>query len=73
MGRPREPNSIFHDGSDYTPAQIEFMRAMSEWKRYWRREPDCRDVLKVARKLGYQLTARDRMTRALPSGGSGPP
>lgn len=55
MGRPARPGSILTDGSDYTPAQVEFGRAMEAWKRWHERQPNCWDVLNVARRLGYFL------------------
>jgi hypothetical protein len=40
---------------DYTPAEIEFMSAMDEYKRVnGRMFPTCSEVLEVIKKLGYE-------------------
>lgn len=42
-------------GGDYTDEEREFMCAMDRFKRDNRKPyPDCRDVLQVARSLGYR-------------------
>lgn len=42
-------------GHDYTDEEREFMMAMDRYKREAHRPyPDCRDVLRVARQLGYR-------------------
>ena len=38
----------------YTADEVEFMLAMERLKRRLCREPTCRDVLAVARSLGYR-------------------
>lgn len=46
-------------GADFTPAEIEFMLAMDAFKlRTHTANPDCRDVLAVAKALGYRLVAK---------------
>ena len=38
------------------PDEVEFMMAMERFKReYHRPHPTCRDILAVARSLGYRL------------------
>jgi hypothetical protein len=40
---------------DYTPEEIEFMRALDEYKRSsGRMFPTCSEILEVLRKLGYE-------------------
>lgn len=38
----------------YAADEVEFMCAMERFKRRFGREPTCRDVLAVARALGYR-------------------
>lgn len=43
------------DGREYTAEQVEFMMAMENYKRRNRVPyPDCRDVLRVLKSLGYR-------------------
>lgn len=43
------------NGWDYTDDEREFMLTMDRWKRERHRPyPDCRDILAVARSLGYR-------------------
>lgn len=48
-------NDSAEANKDYTPDELEFMKAMDSW-RHWRggRYPTCRDVLDVAKALGYR-------------------
>lgn len=40
---------------DYTPEEIEFMRAMDEYKRdSGRMFPTCSEILEVLKKMGYE-------------------
>lgn len=42
-------------GSGYTAEETEFLRAMTRWQdRHPGKRPDCRDVLRVAKGLGYR-------------------
>lgn len=44
---------------DYTPEEIEFMRALDEYKRSsGRMFPTCSEILEVLRKLGYEKRRR---------------
>jgi hypothetical protein len=46
-------------GSDYTAEEWEFIRAVAEYqKRFRRRYPTWREVLHIARCLGYRRVAR---------------
>lgn len=52
-GRPR--NLGDRPGDDYTEDEILFMLAMERFQRQANRPyPDCRDVLTVAKSLGYR-------------------
>lgn len=42
------------DPPDYRPDEVEFMKAMERFKRQSEREPGVRDVLAVAKSLGYR-------------------
>lgn len=42
---------------EYTPAQVEFGRAMEKWKRFHGgRTPTAVEVLRIAKSLGYERT-----------------
>lgn len=50
-------NSVgyLHLGSEYTPDQVEFLRAVDRYKREHRRPyPTWAEVLAVAKSLGYR-------------------
>jgi hypothetical protein len=43
---------------DYTPAEVEFMNAMNDYKRRsGRMFPTCSEILEVVQSLGYEKTA----------------
>jgi len=47
---------------DYTPAEIEFMNAMDEYKRRnGRMFPTCSEVLEVVKLLGYEKRPESRV------------
>jgi hypothetical protein len=57
------PDNDCPRGSDYTPAEVEFMLAMHGRQLAARRagrELTCRDVLEVAGALGYRRAAEPR-------------
>ena len=59
---PRDPGytsySIRLDGSEMTPEEVEFLVAMAGFqRRFGRRYPTWREVLHVARCLGYRKVA----------------
>jgi len=44
-----------HAGADYTPEELEFLKAIDEYKRLHRRPfPTWREVLHVLRSLGWK-------------------
>ena len=55
-GRPRVlSDNLTDDGSEYTPAEIEFMKAMDQFKRDNQRPfPTWKEVLGVMLALGYR-------------------
>ncbi len=41
-------------GANYTPDELEFLKAVEAWKRRTRRQfPTCVDYLRIALELGY--------------------
>ena len=51
----RDSRGISTDGSEYTPDEIEFLKAMEQYKREHRRPfPKWSEVLAVLRSLGYR-------------------
>lgn len=45
-------------GAEYTPEELEFMQAISEYRKATRRRfPSCTEVLAVAKSLGYRKVA----------------
>lgn len=55
----RRPSQFLaHHGSDYNPAQVEFMLALDRYKTVNRRPfPTCAEVLDVLLSLGYSKQA----------------
>jgi len=47
-------NRSLEDGREITDAEWEFALAMYRWRVKNHRHPDCRDVLRVAKQLGYE-------------------
>lgn len=68
MARQRSRLQTNYPGSEYTPAEVEFMQAMSRYKReYHRPYPTCAEVLEVARALGYRrIEPADTAKRGTP-------
>jgi hypothetical protein len=58
--RPSPDSRFVFPGSELTPDEIEFGRAVDEWRRTHRhpdgsqRFPSCRDFLAIAIALGYR-------------------
>lgn len=50
--------SVPHPGSEYTAEQVEFLRAVDRFRAARQRRPDCREVLAIARSLGYRKAER---------------
>lgn len=55
-GTAYDPRRDFESisGADLTADEIEFGRAMERWQRMSGERPTCRDVLTVAKELGYK-------------------
>jgi hypothetical protein len=50
----------------YSEEEVAFLKAIDRWRReHGDRTPDCREVLKIARELGYRKTRENT-----PAGGS---
>lgn len=59
--RPRSDMGLSRDfpGADYTPEEVEFLRAISAFKALRRRpNPTAREILAIVRALGYRKEAR---------------
>jgi hypothetical protein len=72
MLRPTEftAYSLHFDGSAFTPEEWEFALAMHRYQRRFRRRyPTWREVLHVARCLGYRKVVRARSDESKPAGG----
>ncbi len=51
----RNPANVGHPGDDYTPDELEFMRAVDQFKRRFRKPfPTCREILDIVFALGYR-------------------
>lgn len=62
MRKPRPTMNTIAE--EYSDEEREFMMAMDRYKREKNRPyPTCKDILEVARKLGYRKTQEDQPCR----------
>ena len=53
-GYSQRARERIEDETEYTTAEVEFMMAVDYYKRCKGKSLDCRDILIVARRLGYR-------------------